>query len=83
MTTADAMPASWDRERWNEVDAQRVGAGRTVPRDLEVRAAVGAAVHRGVGPVQPDGRAERLGERLLGGEPRCERVERQVALAGR
>ena len=53
----------------------------TVPRDLQVRAAVRRRARtRGVGPVQPDRRAERLGQRLLGGEPGREGVERQVAL---
>ena len=77
MTTADAMPASWDRDTCSVVHAQVVGAGLHGAAHLQVRAAVGAAQHRGVGPVQADRRPERLGQRLLGREPGGQGVERR------
>ena len=56
MTTADAMPASWDSDRCSEV----MPSARPAPHgaaDLEVRAAVGASVHLGVVPVHAAGGA--------------------------
>ena len=57
-----------------------VGPGGTVPLHRQVRAAVVTPVHLRVAPVQPDRGAERLGQRLLGGEARGERGRRQLLL---
>ncbi len=74
MTTAEAMPASWDSETCRcATPSSAARAGDGAAHD-DVRAAVLAALDGRVGPVQPDGRAERLGERLLGGEAGGERA---------
>ena len=40
-TTADAMPASWDNERWTEVTPRALARASTVPRICHHRAAGG------------------------------------------
>src|SRR5215213_350125 len=65
----------------HRTDAQLGGAGGNGSHDLERGPAVPGAHHGGVGPAQADRRAERLGERLLGREPRSQRHHRQVALS--
>ena len=76
---ADAMPASW-RERHVPAAGRpaRRRARRRVPVTAQLRRPGLVGVHLGVEPVQPAGRAERLGQRLLGGEPRGQRRERQA-----
>ena len=68
-TTAEAMPASWERERWIGRDAHVVGAGEDGGAQGEHRAAGGLRLHLGVVPGQSGGRLERLDQRLLGREP--------------
>ena len=62
------MPASWERERWTGADAELVGAGQDGAAQLEQRAAGLLGDDLGVVPVHVAGGAERLGQRLLGGE---------------
>src|SRR6478672_1316298 len=62
------------------VHAQVVGAGLDAADDLQVRTAVVALVDGDVAPVQTGGGAERLGERLLRGEPGSERAQSEPAL---
>src|SRR3954468_6674928 len=62
------------------VHPQVVGAGLHGAAHLQVRAAIRAAQHRGIGPVQADRRPEGLGQGLLGREPGRQGVQPQVAL---
>ena len=61
-----------------DAERRRRGAA-TEPRSTKQRAAGGLGDDLGVVPVQPDRGAERLGERLLGGEPGGQRGRREGA----
>ena len=75
------MPASCDIERWMAVIPRRSRiAGDGAVHD-ERRVAVGVADDLHVVPADARGVAERLDERLFGGEPAGERAQRQVAFA--
>ena len=62
------------------LDAELLGAGRNGAAQLEATAAARVGDDLGVVPRQAAGRAERLGQRLLGGEPGGQRLQRQRGL---
>jgi hypothetical protein len=80
MTTADATPASCDRDRWKESTPRSLAAREDGAADLERGRPSSLRHDPRVGPVQADGSAERLGERLLGRKPRGERGDAEVTL---
>ena len=79
-TNATAIPASCDSDRCTRSTPSSPARAATVPRSSKDGPAAHVDDHLGVVPGQVAGRAERLGQRLLGGEPGRERLQRQRGL---